>query len=122
MSTLPPHGSQFSFLIEAPHILYFIRNLVSEDGSTLRPHIQVAGGEDDFVCFEGLAVGKEKAGRKDFGDFAAGFDFDLSVGDELGTANIDVVSMRLKLASLRRAGVEKNSRDDCGVISPDKVY
>lgn len=67
MSTGPPNRSHFALGVEAPNVAHAVRHLVAKDLPRGGAHVLVAGGEDDLVGVEHLAVGEAEAAGELFG-------------------------------------------------------
>lgn len=92
MAGLPPYRAHFAFRVITPDVADTVGYFITEDLSRLRPHVLVPSGEDDLVRFEFRAICKADAVWEDLIDFLALLHFDLSVDDQLRTADVDVVA------------------------------
>lgn len=92
VATLLPHDSHLALIVEAPDITDLVGNFVTEHDPGLGSHVLVACGKDDLVGFELAAVGEAEAVGENGVDLLAVLDLDLALGDQLGSADVDVVA------------------------------
>ena len=86
-----PDRAHLALVIQTPHIADTVGDGIAKDQPRLRAHVLVSGREDDLVRVQHGAVRELQARRQDLADFLALLHLNLTVDDQLASANIDVV-------------------------------
>ena len=90
-----PHVPHGAVVVESPDRADPIRDLVAEQPADALLEVVVAGGEDDQVGLDGASVGEAESFGFEPVEVTGVAQGDLSVGDQVGAADVDVVAAAL---------------------------
>lgn len=108
VARVPPQRTELARLVVAPNVPQPVRDRDAKDGTRLRPHVLVAGSENDLVGRELRPVGELEPVGAHLGDLLAVLHLDLAVDDELRGANVDVVAFEFFLNFFFLATISKD--------------
>ena len=92
MTAPTPHSPRLALVIEPPHIRHPIRQAIPKDLPRRLPHVLIPRRENNLIGFQLRVIRQDQAVGFDALDRVPMFDLDLSVGDELRGADVEVVA------------------------------
>lgn len=89
---IPPDSLDLALLVKGPACVHLVGGIISDDSADGISHRSVSSCKDDDVCLSKVAIGKLQSVGVDLLDLLSLLDLDLSLGDKLGAADVQVVA------------------------------